>query len=80
MTPSRLAEGATNAAPPTTYTTKGVDAGLDKEVDAFPGSSRVTSTSSVVTTFLVNEELVPIKIENIPSDYRLFNLVFIICV
>ena len=56
-----------------------MDARLDREVDEFPVSSRVTSTGSVVTTFLVNEELVPIKIENIPGDYRLFNLVFIIC-
>ena len=45
----------------------------------FPGSSCVTSIGSIVTTFLVNEELVPIKIENISGNYRLFNLVFIIC-
>ena len=57
-----------------------MDVGLDREVGAFPRSSRVTSTSSIVTKFLVNEELVPIKIEKIPGDYRLFNLVFIICV
>ena len=58
-----------------------MDAGLDTNVDAevaFPGSSRVTSTGSVVTTFLVNKELVPIKIENILGNYTLFNLVFII--
>ena len=80
-TPSRPAEGATDAAPPTIDAIEeGVDAGLDREVDAFPRSSRVTSTGSIKCTFLVNEELVPIKIENISSDYRLFNLVFIICV
>ena len=81
MTPPRPTEGATNADRPTTdVAEEGVDAGLDREVDAFPGSSRVTSTGTVVTIFLVNEELVPIKIEKIPGDYRLFNLVFIICV
>ena len=60
-----------------------MDALLYTNIDAeaaFPGSSRVTSTGSVVTTFLVNEKLVPIKIERIPSHYRLFNLVIIICV
>ena len=59
-----------------------MDARLDTNDDAeasFPGSSHVTSTSSIVTTFLVNDELVPIKIENIPGNYILFNLVFIIC-
>ena len=56
-----------------------MDARLDREVDAFLGASRVTSIGSIVTTFLVNDELVPIKIENISCDYRLFNLVFIIC-
>ena len=81
VTPPRPAKGAADASPPTTNAAEeGVDARLDREVDAFPGSSRVTSTGSVVTTFLVNEELVPIKIENIPGDYRLFNLVSIICV
>ena len=52
-----------------------MDAWLDREMDAFLGSFHVTRTGLVVTTFLVNEELVPIKIEKIPSDYRLFNLV-----
>ena len=81
MTPPRAAEGATDVALPTTDATEeGVDAGLDRDVEAFPGSSRVTSTSSIVCTFLVNEELVPIKIERILGHYRLFNLVFIICV
>ena len=82
-TPPREVEGATDADRPTTNAVEeGVDAGFDTSVDAeatFPGSSRVTSTSSIVTTFLVNDELVPIKIENIPGNYRLFNLVFIIC-
>ena len=81
VTPPRAAEGATDVAPPTTDAAKeGVDAGLDRDVEAFPGSSRVTSSGSIVCTFLVNEELVPIKIERIPGHYRLFNLFFIICV
>ena len=80
-TPPRAAEGVADAAPPTTDDAKeGVDAGLYRDVEAFPGSSRVTSTGSIVCTFFVNEELVPIKIERIPGDYILFNLVFIICV
>ena len=80
-TPPRAAEGAADVAPPTTDATEeGVDAGLDRDVEAFPGSSRVTSAGSIVCTFLVNEELVPIKIERIPGHYRLFNLFFIICV
>ena len=54
-TPLILAEGAANASPPTTDAAEeGVEAGLDREVDAFPGSSRVTSTGSIVCTFLVN--------------------------
>ena len=81
MTPPRPREGAVDVDRPTTdVAEEGVDVELDREVDAFPGSPHVTSTSSVVTTFLVNKELVPIKIEKIPSDYRLFNLVLIICV
>ena len=79
-TPPRAVEGATDVAPPTTNAAKGVDAGLDRDEEAFPGSSRVTSTSSIVCTFLVNEELVPIKIERILGHYRLFNLFFVICV
>ena len=80
-TPPRLAEGAVDVAPPKTNAAEeGVDAGLDRDVEAFPGSYRVTSTSSIACTFFVNEELVPIKIERILGHYRLFNLVFIICV
>ena len=81
MTPLRAAEGAADATPPTIDDAEeGVDAGLDRDVEAFPRSSHVTSTGSIVCTFLVNEELIPIKIEKIPSDYILFNLFFIICV
>ena len=77
----RAAEGATDATPPTTdVAEEGVDAGLDRDVEAFPGSSHVNSTGSILCSILVNEELVPIKIERIPGHYRLFNLVFIICV
>ena len=77
----RVVEGEVDGAPPTTDAVEeGVDAGLDRYVEAFPGYSRVTSTGSIKCTFLVNEELLPIKIERIPSHYRLFNLVFIIFV
>ena len=71
-TPLSVAEGATDVAPPTTdVAEEGVDVGLDRDVEAFPRSSRVTSTGSIVCTFLVNEELVPIKIERIPGHYNL---------
>ena len=80
-TPPRAVKGAANVALPITdVAEEGVDAGLDGDVEAFSGSSRVTSTGSIKCTFLVNEELVPIKIERIPGHYRLFNLFFIICV
>ena len=70
----RAAEGESDGAPPTIdVVEEGVDAGLDRDVEAFPGSSRVTSTGSTKCTFLVNEELVP-------GNYKLFNLFFIICV
>ena len=62
-TPPRATEGVVDVAPPTTdVAEEGVDARLDRDVEAFPGSSRVTSIGSIVCTFLVNEELVPIKI------------------
>ena len=81
VTPSTTMEGATDVSPPTTdVVEEGMDAWLDRYVEAFLGSSRVTSTGSIKCTFLVNEELVPIKIERTPGHYRLFNLVFIICV
>ena len=81
VTPPRAAEGEADGAPPTTDAVEeGVDAGLDRDVESFPGSSHVTSNGSIVCTFLVNEELDPIKIERIPGHYILFNLVFIICV
>ena len=74
-------ESVVDASPPTiNVVEEGADAGLDRDVDAFPGSSHVTRIGSIVCTFLVNEQLVPIKIERIPGDYILFNLVFIICV
>ena len=51
-------EGLVDAHRPTTDAAdEGVDAGFDTNADAkatFPGSSHVTSTSSIVTTFLVN--------------------------
>ena len=76
VTPLREAKGAADAASPTIDNAKeGVDAGLDRDVEAFPRSSHVTSTGSIVCTFLVNEELVPIKIDRIPGHYRLFRKV-----
>ena len=63
MTPPRVSEGVADVAPPTIDATEeGVDAGLDRDVEAFPGFSHVTSTGSIKCTFLVNEELIPIKI------------------
>ena len=80
-TPPRIAEGAADVSPPTTDATEeGMDAGLDRDVEAFPVSSCVTCTGSIVCTFLVNEEPVPIKIERILGHYRFFNLFFIICI
>ena len=83
MTPLKPTAGATDANPPTTDPAEeGVDAGFDTNDDdeaTFTRSSHVTRTGSIVTTFLVKEELVPIKIEKILGNYRLFNLFFIIC-
>ena len=80
-TPPRATEGEADGAPPRTdVVEEGVDAGLDRDVEAFLGSSRVTNTGSIKCTFFVNEELLPIKIGRIPGHYRLFNLFFIICV
>ena len=83
-TPPRLREGATDTGRCTIdHEVEGLDPGFDTNANAeatFPISSHVTSTGSIVTTFLVNGEIVPIKIEKIPGDYRFFNLVFIICV
>ena len=77
----RIAEGAADVFPPTIDAAEeGVDARIDRDVEAFPRSSCVTSTGSIKCIFLVNEELVPINIERIPGHYRLFNLFFIICV
>ena len=77
----RAAEGEADVSPPIIDAAEeGVDVGLDRDVEAFPGSSRVTSTGSIKCTFFVNEELVTIKIERIPGHYRLFNVFFIICV
>ena len=60
---------------------EGVDAETPSIYDveaAFSGSSHVTRTGTIETTFLVNEELVPINIEKTPDNYILFKLVFII--
>ena len=45
---------------------------------AFLGSSCVTRTSTLEETFLVDKNLVPIKIEKMPSIYTLFILLFTI--
>ena len=81
-TPLRPTEGAVAAGRRTPDCAKeGVEEEFDSNADAeatFPGSSCVTSTSSIVATFLVNDDLIPIKIEKIPGNYKFFNLVFII--
>ena len=62
----------------------GIEQGVDVEISkdnaqaTFPGSSRVTSMGTLETTILVDDNLVPIKIENIPGIYTLFNLLFVI--
>ena len=60
---------------------EGVDAELASNADveiAFPGFSCVTSTGSIETKNLLNEELVPIKIEKIPGNYTMFKSMSII--
>ena len=55
---------------------QGVDAeedSIDITIASFPRSSHVTSTGTLETTFLVDENLVPIKIEKIPGTiYKMF--------
>ena len=46
--------------------------------EAFLGSTPVTSMGTLERKFLVDENIVPIMIEKIPSIYTLFNLFFII--
>ena len=82
-TPSRPSISAPNSDWCTPYCVEEwVDAehaSIDIGKATFPGSSRVTSTSTIHTTFLVDEEIVPIKIENISGNYyALFKLVIII--
>ena len=63
------------------YAKEGVDAETASIVDVeatFLGSSHVTSKCTIDMIFFLNEELVPINIENIPGNYTLFKLVFII--
>ena len=51
-TPLRVAEGVADVSPPITdVAEEGVDAGLNRDVEAFPGSYHVTSTGSIVCTF-----------------------------
>jgi hypothetical protein len=46
---------------------------FDAVVPAFPGSFRVTSTGTFETTFLVDEDLIPYKMEKIPGTiYKMF--------
>ena len=46
------------------------DDSIDIAIVAFPGSSRVTSMGTLETTFLVDENLIPIKKEKIPSTIK----------
>ena len=46
---------------------------FDAVVPAFPGSFRVTSMGTFETTFLVDEDLIPYKMEKIPGTiYKMF--------
>ena len=46
---------------------------FDAVVPAFPGSFCVTSTGTFETTFLVEKDLIPNKMENIPGTiYKMF--------
>ena len=46
---------------------------IDVAVPTFPGSFRVTSTGTFETNFLVDQELIPYKMENIPGTiYKMF--------
>lgn len=59
---------------------EGVDAApasIDIAKATFLGSSRVISTSTIQKKKLVDEDLVPIKIEKIRGNYTLLMLVFI---
>ena len=61
-------------------TKQGVNAEIsnDNAQAAFHVSSHVTTTGTHETTFLVDDNLVPIKLKKIPSIYTLFNLLFAI--
>ena len=58
----------------------GTEQGVNAEISndnvqvAFPGSSYVSNMSTPETTFFVDDNIVPTKIENIPGIYTLFNL------
>ena len=69
VTPPRPTESpATGDQRTLDHADEGVDVNPASNVDVeakFPRSSHVTSTSSIETPFLVNEELIPIKIEKI---------------
>ena len=64
-------------------TPDGTEQGVDAEISndnaqvTFPQSSSVTSMGTLETTFLVDDNLVPIKIEKIPGIYTLFKLFYI---
>ena len=65
-------------------TLDGTEQGVDAEIRienaqaSFHGYSCVTNTGTLETTFLVDDNLVPIKIEKILGIYTLFNLLFVI--
>ena len=64
-----------NETPQMEHESAGEDQGLvhgeehdaDVAVPPFPGSFHVTSRGTLETTFLVDEELIPYKMENIPG-------------
>ena len=45
------------------------EAGMANYIIAFPGATRVTSTGTILGTFLVNDEGVPIKQVQIPLKF-----------
>jgi hypothetical protein len=47
----------------------GGDEAIGDSTNCFPGSSRVTSKGNLSVTFLVDEKIVPMKIQKIPVIY-----------
>jgi hypothetical protein len=51
----------------------GADEAIGDYTNCFPRSSCVTSKGTLPITFLVDENIVPIKIQKIPGIYECFN-------